>query len=87
MSHSKLKKKGHSLFVDTWCRAAKKYINSCYLCNRKGYSPAIEEADFLNSLEHQVIYKELTTLFDSVLTLDSFGRCEECAKEQDGVKG
>lgn len=86
MSHSKVKKKGYSLYVDKWNPIAKNYINSCYLCNRKGYSPALEKADFLNSLEHEVIYKELTSIFDSVLALDSYGRCEECAKEQDGLR-
>ncbi len=84
MSHSKFRKKGHSLYIDNWNPAAKKYVHICYLCGRKGYSPAIEEEDFTTTLEHKVIYKELTKMFDSALELDSFGRCDECAKRQGG---
>ena len=84
MSHSKIRKKGQSLYIDNWNPAAKKYINTCYLCGRKGYSPAIEETDFPNTLERKAIYKELTKVFLSPLALDSFGRCDECAKRQDG---
>lgn len=86
MSHSKLRKKGQSLYINNWNPAAKKYISICCLCGRKGYSPAIEEADFLNSPEHEAIHKELTSMFDAALTLDSFGRCEECAILHDRLK-
>lgn len=82
MSHSKLRKKGQSLYIDNWNSSAKKYINTCCLCGRKGYSPAVLETDFINSLEREVIYKELTKMFTSALELDSFGRCDECAKIQ-----
>ena len=83
VSHSKFRKKGQSLYIEKWNPAAKKYINICYLCGRKGYSPAIEDKKFLSSPEHKVIYEELVRMFDSSLTLDSFGRCDECAKRQD----
>ena len=83
MSHSKVRKKGQSLYVDKWNPAAKKYINICMLCGRKGYSPAIEEVDFPNTLERKAIYNELTKMFDYALHLDSFGRCGDCAKRQD----
>lgn len=83
MSHSKFRKKGHSLYIDNWNPDAKKYINTCYLCGQEGYSPAIEEDDFLNTLERKALYKELTKMFDSALALDSLGRCKECAKRQD----
>ena len=86
MSHSKLRKNGDSLYIDNWNPAAKKYINQCYLCGRKGYSPAIEEKDFVNTLEHKTIYEELTRMFNSSLSIDSFGRCDECAKRQDKSK-
>ena len=84
MSHSKFRKKGQSLYIDNWNPSAKKYVHVCYLCGRKGYSPAIEEDDFLTTLERKAIYKELTRILDSALELDSFGRCAECAKRQGG---
>ena len=83
MSHSKYRKNGHSLYIENWNPAAQKYINICYLCGRKGYSPAIEEKDFLDSLERKVIYAELTRMLPAALALDSFGRCNDCAKQQD----
>ena len=73
MSHSKFRKKGQSLYIDNWNPSAKKYVHVCYLCGRKGYSPAIEEDDFLTTLERKAIYKELTRILDSALELDSFG--------------
>ncbi len=84
MSHSKFRKNGQSLYINNWNTAAQKYIHICYLCGKKGYSPAIEDADFLTTLERKAIHNELTKMFDSALELDSFGRCAECAKEQDG---
>lgn len=82
VSHSKFRKNGQSLYIDNWNPSAKKYINTCCFCGRKGYSPAILENDFVNSLEHQAIYNELTKLFNFSLELDSLGRCEECARLQ-----
>ena len=82
MSHSKFRRKGHSLYIDNWNPSAKKYINTCCLCGREGYSPSILETDFINSLEREAIYNELTKMFNFSLKLDSFGRCEECAKIQ-----
>ena len=84
MSHSKFRKKGQSLYIDNWNPSAQKYVHVCYLCGRKGYSPAIEEDDFATTLERKAIYKELTRILDSALELDSFGRCAECAKRQGG---
>ena len=84
MSHSKFRKKGQSLYIDNWNPSAQKYVRVCYLCGRKGYSPAIEEDDFSTTLERKAIYKELTRILDSALELDSFGRCAECAKRQGG---
>lgn len=83
MSHSKYMKRGQSLYIDNWNPSAQKYINVCTVCGIKGYSPAIEEKDFLNSLERKAIYSELTKMFHSALTVDSFGRCRDCAKKQD----
>ena len=86
MSHSKSRKDGKSLYLDNWNPSAQKYIHVCYLCGRKGYSPAVEENDFLNSLERKAIYKELTRMFASSLRLDSLGRCDDCARQQDKSK-
>lgn len=41
MSHSKRTKRGYSLYIGSWNGSAKKYINICMLCGRRGYSPAI----------------------------------------------
>lgn len=86
MSHSKSRKNGKSLYLDNWNPSAQRYIHVCYLCGRKGYSPAIEEEDFLNSLERKAIYKELTRMFASSLRLDNLGRCDDCARQQDELK-
>ena len=90
MSHSKYNKRGKSLYLDNWNPNAKKYINECSVCGHKGYSPAIEQPDFLSDTDkdsftfsvNKAIYEELTKTF-SVLELDEFGRCETCARIQD----
>ena len=90
MSHSKYNKRWKSLYLDNWNPDAKKYINECCVCGYKGYSPAIEQPDFLSDIDkdpftfsvNKAIYEELTKTF-SVLELDEFGRCETCARIQD----
>jgi len=90
MSHSKYNKRGHSFYLENWNPNAKKYINECKICGYKGYSPAIEQPDFLTERDkdpgvfslNKSIYKELTKTF-SLLELDEFGRCETCAKIHD----
>lgn len=83
MSHSKFRKRGASLYIDNWNPSAKKYINVCAVCGKKGYSPAIEEEDFCVNLERKAIFTELTKIFQAPLSVDAFGRCEDCAKRQD----
>ena len=80
MSHSKFRKNGKSLYIDNWNQSAKKYINTCCLCGRKGYSPAILEKDFINSLERECVYNELIKMYKAPLELDSFCRCSKCAE-------
>ena len=91
MSHSKYNKRGHSLYLDdNWNPNAKKYINECKICGYKGYSPAIEQPDFLSNSDkdpftfsiNKAIYEELTKTL-SVLELDEYGRCKDCARIQD----
>ena len=41
MSHSKKTKKDFSLYVEKWNPSAKKFINTCAICNSKGYNPSI----------------------------------------------
>ena len=90
MSHSKYNKRGKSLYLDNQNPNAKKYINECSVCGYKGYSPAIEQPDFLTDTDkdpfmfsvNKAIYEELTKTF-SLLELDEFGRCKECARIQD----
>lgn len=89
MSHSKYNKRGKSLYLDIWNPNAKKYINECSVCGHKGYSPTIEQPDFLSDTDkdpftftvNKAIYEELTRTF-SVLELDKLGRCEDCARIQ-----
>ena len=83
MSNSKFRNNGQSLYIDNWNPTAKRYINICSLCGQKGYSPAIEEGDFIVDLEHQAIYNELRKMFRTALVLDEWGRCLECAKLQE----
>ncbi len=82
MSHSKMTKRGRSLYVEKWNPYAKNYINTCAICGRKGYSSVIEQQDFCSTLEKTAIYTELSKIYDK-LELDSYGRCEICAKIQD----
>ena len=90
MSHSKYNKRGKSLYLDNQNPNAKKYINECSVCGYKGYTPAIEQPDFLTDTDkdpftfsvNKAIYEELTKTF-SLLELDEFGRCKECARIQD----
>ena len=88
MSHSKYNKRGRSLYLDNWNPNAKKYINECKICGYKGYSPVIEQPDFLSGNDpfafavNKAIYEELSKTF-SVLELDAFGRCKDCARIQD----
>ena len=82
MSHSKLTKRGYSLYIERWNPAAKKYVNICAICGKKGYSPAIEQEDFCTNLEKKAIYRELLMIL-SKMELDESGRCESCARVMD----
>ena len=53
MSHSKHTKRGYSLYIENWNRSAKKYINICCICGHKGYSPVIEQDDFVLLLKRK----------------------------------
>ncbi len=59
MSHSKYTKRGYSLYIEKWNKSAKKYINTCSICGKKGYSPVIEDDDFRSNRENTVIYSNL----------------------------
>ena len=83
MSHSKMTKRGRSLYIERWNPAAKNFIHTCVLCGCKGYSPSIEEDGFCDDSTRRAIHAELTKLF-SPLPLDEWGRCEACARLQDG---
>ena len=79
MSHSKINKKGYSLYIKKWNPKAKKYINTCALCGSQGYSPSIEQEGFIDDTERLTIYREFKKTL-SVLSLDDYGRCADCAK-------
>lgn len=82
MSHSKMNKRGHSVYIEKYNPASKKYINSCALCGKTGYSPAIEEPDFCDDFVRRAIYYELKKAFTK-LPLDALGRCCVCAELQE----
>ena len=82
MSHGKKTKRGNSLYLDKWNPYAKKYINTCKLCGCRGYSPAIDEEDFSDTVGNGAIRYELKRTLTK-LELDGFGRCADCAKVHD----
>ena len=83
MSHSKYTKMGRSLYLTKWRRDAEQYVNTCKICQRRGYSPAIEAAEFAAQPRNKVIHRELSKTL-SPLVLDEMGRCEVCARVMDG---
>ena len=78
MAHSKMTKRGKSYFVEKWNPSSKRFINTCKICGRVGYSPSIEEEGFLKESEHRAMYAELTAIYEA-LPLDDLGRCDVCA--------
>ena len=88
MSHSKMNKRGQSLFVEKWNKSAKRFIVTCAICGKQGYDPTIDENGFIHSsesvtnYEHRAIWAELTSIY-SPLPLDGLGRCEICASLTD----
>ena len=88
MSHSKKTKRGNSLFVESWNPKAKKFINECARCGRRGFSPSILEDGFVHpspnktDFEHSAIRAELTAILEP-LSVDELGRCEMCAAVMD----
>lgn len=82
MSHSKLIKRGRSLYIDRWNPAAKKYIHSCCVCGQKGYRTEIENDSFCCTREKQAIFNVLVKTM-SRLSLDEWGRYADCAGVQD----
>ena len=85
MSHSKMTKRGKSYFVEKWNPSAKRFINTCKLCGKEGYSPSIEEEGFTDDSRRRAMYAELTAIY-SPLPLDELGRCEACAAAMDKNK-
>ncbi len=85
MSHSKMTKRGSSHFLNSWNPSAKKYINTCVLCGRQGYSPVIEDEGFSETPASGVIYRELKQTMTE-LSLDEWGRCSVCANVQGGQR-
>ena len=73
------------MYLEKWNPSAKKYINVCGICGRKGYSPVVKQDEFCSDLGKAVIYRELSNTL-CVMTLDRLGRCEDCARVQDSVK-
>ena len=83
MSHSKFTKRGRSLYIEKWNPYAKKFINTCKLCGRRGYSPGIEDEGFREDAMYRAIHCELVNTLPK-LALDGLGRCEMCANAMDG---
>ena len=85
MSHSKMIKRGESLYVEKWNPSAKRFINTCRLCGAEGYSPTMEEEGFLHDRAgktdgvHAAIYAHLTSTLRP-LPLTEEGICQACAR-------
>lgn len=80
MSHNSLKR-GKSFYVNNLNPEANKYINTCVICGCKGYSPALDEADFSDSgLFNSAILKEVKKICKDSLQLDEYGRCKDCSE-------
>ena len=86
MSHSKYTKRGKSLYIEKWNPSAKRFINTCVICGAQGYNPGIDDIGFVSEspqklpdLERRAIRSELKRVLKP-LSLDSFGRCSDCAK-------
>ena len=86
MSHSKYTKRGNSLYIEKWNPSAKRFINTCTVCGAQGYDLGIDEDGFvydnakkIADFEHRAIREELKRVLKP-LSLDSFGRCSDCAK-------
>ncbi len=82
MSHSKHTKRGFSLYIEKWNPSAKKFVNTCAICGRRGYSPVIERENF--RVKNEVIYSELSKTLNA-LELDEYGRCAVCAEIQEKI--
>lgn len=80
MSHSKHTKRGFSLYIEKWNSSAKKYITTCAICGKSGYSPSLEEPGLINSTEARELRKMLPKM-----ALDRLGRCTECARVHDKI--
>ena len=90
MSHSKKTKRGKSLYLDTWHREGRRFVVTCALCGREGYSPSILEEGFekegnVAKHEHSAVAAELMRIYKP-LPLDALGRCEVCARAMDRRK-
>ena len=78
MSHSKQTKRGFFLYPESRNKSAKKYVNTCAICGKRGYSPVIEAEDFPD----WVVRRELTATLPP-MGLDELGRCADCARVQE----
>ena len=89
MSHSKITKRGKSLYIEKWNPSAKRFINTCVLCGAQGYHPGVDDDGFVydnakkvvNS-EHRAIRTKLHEVLEP-LALDDLGRCQDCAQIMD----
>ena len=75
-----IQKEGIRYILKNGIHLQKKNINTCAICGSRGYSPVIE--DFLRDT---VEYRELTKILPK-MELDDLGRCDDCARVQDGGK-
>lgn len=80
MSHSKHIKRGFSLYIEKWNASGKKYINTCAICGKSGYSPYIELPDFKDAVSARELMRTLPKM-----ELDRLGRCTECARVHDKI--
>ena len=78
-------KRGKSVYIERLNPSAKRFLNTCVLCQSVGYDPAILDEGFVHpsvnktDYEHSAIFAALTEAYKP-LKLDECGRCEECRR-------
>lgn len=79
MSHSKLKKRGQSFWLNEKFPFARKLIVGCVVCGKEGYSPKILEPNFAEASTNNRLAQMLLVENLNCLEVNELGVCRECA--------
>ena len=85
MSHSKPRKRGQSLYLNSWNKSAKRFIIQCRQCGHEGFSPTVLDSGFVeegpdgirDKLKREAVRAELVRAYEP-LELDEVGLCRDC---------